>query len=695
MSRYLDYEGICSHPDKALYIELYQVEYDEELKDTKDLRAGDVIITSPYSAVNWSWLPRTIKIETVPETGVEPKRVSPLRYGLQLQGVRSDKIAPMIKNPPSERSTYRTKYDAAIKWSADHSLSDIWIGDSVYPYELVTDPIKALAIVNSLKGRLYCIDYETTGDPLHIIEGVAFADDKMSWYLAGAALRVLPAIRNLLCSTAGIAHSAIYEYKVSSINSAGTLRPLDMVPLYDTRVINWMLDNKPGANNLKFLAKTKLGRDVLTFTDVVPEGTDIRDVDPERIARYAAGGDARNTYDLFIKLRDEAKAAGIWDVYEEVERPLTPVLAEMELAGIPYDRETLNSLTAFYVGRRAVLRQGLTDLGYTGQVIDPDHIAQWFYDDLGLPIHAMTESGSRGKVDTPTLALLSGTHPAVDAYLAYQEVEGVLDKFMFPLMKRPGNMLYPEVSQTSTRTGRLSYKNPNLQQLPARKNPEVRKLIRAIGQDVVWSADYHAQEPRILSVIANDVGLKQAFINGDDVYIRLGLDMGLSLEKAKSIRQDLKIAFLGWIYGDYTEYTAKLNASRPAVTQWRKDTIRQAHIDLASYSLNGRRRLLPALGWRDPKLVASAEREATNMWIQGTASDVTKLSMISVGHLLREHNMPVRIIQIHDELVGFQDKKWYEEVGREEIISRMENVYPRVPLKVEIHSGESWYDAKY
>lgn len=683
MVRYLDKDGL-SYGYSAAYIKALNLQYDKELTDPLEIRADDVVITGPFLAHRWSYLPRTVEVQIVPDGG-ELKRTPALVHAVnELKLPKS-----YLKSPPTPKAKKYTEYQQAVSWAESHYV-DPWTGKSEFPYELIQDGYRAGEVLSSLQGKLYAIDYETDGFDGPIV-GVALADKDMSWYITGRGLVALPGVIDLLKSHAGIAHNSSYEYRTTARNSLYQTLPTDIVPLYDTQVLNWVITSKPGTSRLKVLAHDELGRTVLTFEDVVPPGTDIKTIDPDRVARYAAAGDARNTYDLFLKLRERALAEGLWRVYNEIERPLTPVLAELELYGFPVDLDEVQRITQEYVVKRARLRKSLAYLGCP-MPITPDGVAHWFYNELKLPVLKMTDSGSRGAVDSPTLEELKKTisHPALSTYAAYQDTVGILTKFCFPLLKANSDTVFPQIRQTSTRTGRLSYKEPNLQQM----EPRVRKALTAKQGMVLFSSDYSSEEPRIASVVANDFKMQEDFRQGRDPYLSLGVELGMSENEAKAKRQALKVNFLAWMYGQASEYAARLSEARPDFVRWRQSVIQVAHDTGAAYTLEGRRRLLPEIWYRDPRIQAKAEREAINMPIQGTAADIGKLGLPLVFKLIKKLGVQPQMIAIHDEVVGL----WTPDMEREYGAQRdalLVDCYPKVPLKIETHAGRNWYEAKY
>lgn len=683
--RYLDREGLSRCGD-ALYLLALGVEYDQLLPDPlPTFHPLDTIITGPLSAHRWAYLPPYVQVEVVPDD-ISLLRVSPLVHSLRMRGLPTS----YAKKAPGPKSKNYQSYLEAKQW-AGKVETVVEMGKSEVPFEVVRDPQRAIEVINSLRNKLYVIDYETEGDR---IEAAALADDKMSWLLRGNALRALPELRSLLVSTPGIAHSAIYEYEITAKNSLGTLEPTHMAPLYDTRVMHWLLTNKPGRNRLKPMVRELLRRDCLDFRDIVPRGSAIEDVPDGLLGQYAAAGDARNTYDLFNLLRERLEAEDLWDLYNTIERPLTPILAEMGMAGLEVSVQEVERLVVHYVKETKALEDALRYIGFRGQVSHPDDIARWFYGDLGIPIVQMTDSGSRGSVDKKVLELIKDKHPAVPVYMAHQKGTKLLQGFLLPMLSKGGSLRF-SLQQTSTRTGRLSCsaeidqednktEGMNIQQLPL----IVRKAIVAPEGQLFFVRDFSQIEPRIMAEMSQDPTMVEAYKRGEDLYLSVGARLGK--KDPKSIRQDLKVYFLASVYGDYNKYSQQILRTFPVLDGFRQQVIKEVREHGAVYSMAGRRRVIPQISSRDPATKHKAEREAVNAVIQMTGADLMKLAMLpshpfikSLGGMMRE--------TVHDELGG----TWPIEAERYSAeLDELMTTNPYVRLKVEGKSGRSWGDAK-
>jgi DNA polymerase I-like protein with 3'-5' exonuclease and polymerase domains len=726
--RYLDLNGLTLEGDPLLYAEAIDLEYDStEIPDTWE--PGDVLVTGPWQHKSWSWLPRWVTVEVLPD-GTKLEQVDPLTAALK---TRNLPISYRKKAPGPKSKNYHAYLEAVAEaeGNAEKHVVSITVADpDAPPYHVVTDPTEAVQVINSLRGRTFAYDYETTGlnpETARIV-GVALADEHSSWYLARNALNALPELTSLLTDRTGqpLAHNAKYEYKIGATNLG--LDPTDATPVRDTMVMHWVLNcGGPNTydNGLKAVTRRLLNRNVLEFEDVVPNfkkylgqngyGSAIEEVQStdaglDLVARYAAAGDARNTFDLHQLLRERLRDTNLWHIYEEIEMPLTPVLAEMELAGLLIDQKRCEALYIELIQEEQQLEQNIRAAGFKGNIGSGEQVATWLYKDLELPILATTATG-RGKIDATTLDKIRDRHPIIPVLSRYFKVTKLKNTFLTPLLTSGVTLLHPSINQTSTGTGRLSSSNPNAQNWPLK----VRDIVVPPEGQVIWGRDYSQIEPRVAAVASGDPAMLHAYRNNLDPYKDLGFDMGFDREKVETkdpaTRKIIKGAFLGWMYGargpklvetvakqdvritiqEANHYIRKLEEGRPVFVQWRNRVIQQARQTGASFSLYGRRRLIPKIFSKDPTYRAEAEREAVNMVPQGTSADIIKRAMPSVLRLVKQAGGVLRN-QVHDEIVGTWSPQAEAELGRE--VDKIMEDSQLIPLKVEAESGPTWFQAK-
>lgn len=763
--RYLDLTSLSPYSSEAevlKYASAIGVRYDSTQLPEQWL-IGDVLITGPWGSKEWAWLPKWVQIEIVPDGGIVKKREDTLVSLLKQHGLPSAwaRKAPSTPRPPKDTKGAKTPYETRLRKYEDsvrrvelyHELLEqagrnadsvdlnvaIQQDYSAAPYELVTDPSRAVEVINSLHGKRFAYDYETTSrNPREAsIVGVALADERDSWYIAGGGLSSLSELGGLLTDrlSVPIASNVKYEYEVTKTNLG--IDPMDMTPALDTQVMNWVLTNGY-TNDLKSLARSLLKRDVLAFNDIVPEGTDIRSVPLELIARYAAAGDARNSYDAAGVLEQHLREEGLSEIYYGTELALTPVLAEMELTGFRVDRTRLAELLVQFTKERDEHAGVLAALGFSGRLSSDEEVAHWLFDELGVPVFKTTQTG-RGSLDKTALtksrlAVMNGEAADPRALLALREfgawgkAEKLVDTFLLPVYDSGVEQLFFKLQQTSTATGRLSSADPNVQNWPM----VVRDMIVPPEGYNLVARDYNQIEPRIAALLSGDPFMTEVYamtgVEHDcgphggcfkcDPYMSLGLAMGFDeeklLNKEKKTRVTVKADFLGWLYGagvvkmqetaakdevylplaHVREAAQNLEVNRPVLMAWKRAEIDKARRTGESWTLDSRRRLVPKVWSNDPQERGEGEREAVNETCQGFAAGIIKRAMPKVHQLLKQAGAGGLINQIHDEIVSWEKGGSKESLDREIERVMVENEYG-LTLKVESgRSSKSWLEAK-
>lgn len=646
----------------------------------------------------------------------------------------------------SERlSVYQAYLEAVAEAEGNTVQPNIQMGEGPIPHSIITDPAEAVSVMRALHGKTFAFDFETTAlDPAAArILGVALADQNHAWYVANEALTALPELISLLKdkSARPIASNCKYEYEVIA-HSLG-VNPTDLVPIWDTQVEHWLMaagGPNQYQNGLKALTKKDLKRTVIAFEDIVHGDITMEELHrtPDglaMVARYAAAGDARNSFDLDAKyVRDlesivtptfPSGTTNLLEVYRKIELPLTPVLAEMELAGMPVNQEAVKRLYVQKILELRDLEDQLKALGFNGNPASGDHIAHWFYNELGIPVMGMTDSGTRGSVKDEVLRKAIDHHPAVFVYLKWSSLHHSINTFLVPPLLNWVTSMHASINQTSTGTGRLSISGPNLQNQPL----WVKEIFDTQDEELLFGAkDYNQIEPRIGAVASGDKAMLAPYLQpaklpdgsanpAADSYIQLGLrvsalDREKVLTKEKKTRTMTKALFLGCLmYGggpskiqeklleegvhETLAYCRDLRQSGqnafPEYQHHMLRTIQSTRGAGAAYSLDGRRQLIPQIWSKDPNTKAGGERVAINMVCQGSAADFIKKAMPPVQRLLRQVGGTLRN-QVHDELVFTIPKRYISDIDGP-LTALMEEC-PLVPLRVEGDYGRTWLQAK-
>lgn len=406
-------------------------------------------------------------------------------------------------------------------------------------------------------------------------------------------------------------------------------------------------------------------------------------------------------------------------LYDEIELPLTDVLAKMERRGVFVDTKSLDEKSAEMELRIAESEKNIYELAGTDfNINSPKQLAEILFEKLNLPQFTQTKKKTKSGISTNAEVLenLRGVHPIIEEILNYRLLAKLKSTYLDglqTLINAETHRVHTHFNQTVTATGRLSSSDPNLQNIPIRT--EEGRKIRALfepgeGYDVLLSADYSQIELRLLAHMSDDENLINAFLSGEDIHARTAAEVfGVNIaDVTPDLRRKAKAVNFGIVYGisDYG-LSRDLRTTRkeagsyiqlyferyPKVKNFLDATIEQARNLGYVTTMFGRRRQLPNIKNANFHLRGLAERMAMNTPIQGTAADIIKIAMINAEKSLA-HLKSRLILQVHDELVIETVAAELEEVTKI-VRDAMENVAAlKVPLIVDVHHGKNWADAK-
>ena len=449
-----------------------------------------------------------------------------------------------------------------------------------------------------------------------------------------------------------------------------------------------------------------------------------KDYDIEKLATeynvyYEADGGfsalSETVYPLTVKLSALLEERDQTELLSNIELPLAEVLASMEKIGVKVDKSGIEAFGDMLGERIKGLQSRIYELaGEEFNINSPKQLGEILFVKLAIPTKKKTKSGF--STNAEVLEKLADEYEIVKFILEYRTYTKLKSTYCDGLLKEiaADGRIHSTFNQTETRTGRISSTEPNLQNIPVRTElgREMRKFFIADDGKVLVDADYSQIELRVLSDIADDKAMIDAFNNGDDIHaitasqvFKMPLQMVTPLMRSRA-----KAVNFGIVYGIGAFSLAKdIGVSRAEADRYIKDylhhysgvdrymneVVEEAKKNGYVKTLFGRRRYLPELSSSNGMLRAFGERVARNMPIQGTAADIIKIAMIRVYTRLKEENLNARLIlQIHDELIveaPENEKTKAELIVKEE----MENACKmKVLLKSDAHSGESWYDAK-
>lgn len=424
---------------------------------------------------------------------------------------------------------------------------------------------------------------------------------------------------------------------------------------------------------------------------------------------------SETVYPLTVKLSALLEERDQTELLSNIELPLAEVLASMEKSGVKVDKSGIEAFGDMLGERIKGLQSRIYELaGEEFNINSPKQLGEILFVKLAIPTKKKTKSGF--STNAEVLEKLADEYEIVKFILEYRTYTKLKSTYCDGLLKEIASdgRIHSTFNQTETRTGRISSTEPNLQNIPVRTElgREMRKFFIADDGKVLVDADYSQIELRVLSDIADDKAMIDAFNNGDDIHaitasqvFKMPLQMVTPLMRSRA-----KAVNFGIVYGIGAFSLAKdIGVSRAEADRYIKDylhhysgvdrymneVVEEAKKNGYVKTLFGRRRYLPELSSSNGMLRAFGERVARNMPIQGTAADIIKIAMIRVYTRLKEENLNARLIlQIHDELIveaPENEKTKAELIVKEE----MENACKmKVLLKSDAHSGESWYDAK-
>ncbi|EGP8613967.1 DNA polymerase I, partial [Listeria monocytogenes] len=421
--------------------------------------------------------------------------------------------------------------------------------------------------------------------------------------------------------------------------------------------------------------------------------------------------------DLEKRLVDDLEKNEQLALMEDLELPLTFVLAEMEMQGVSVDTDRLEDMKVELGGRLKTLEASIHSLaGEEFNINSPKQLGVILFEKLELPPVKKTKTGYSTAADV--LESLSGKHAIIDEILLYRQLGKIQSTYIEGLLKvtdKETHKVHTRFNQTLTQTGRLSSVDPNLQNIPIRLE-EGRKIRQVFVPSKpgwkMFSADYSQVELRVLAHISEDENLIYAFKHDYDIHTKTAMDV-FHVEKKEVdslMRRQAKAVNFGIVYGisDYglsqnlgitrkeaKDFIDRYFVSYPAVKEYMQDIVRFAKEKGYVETILHRRRYIPEIVSRNFNVRGFAERTAMNTPIQGSAADIIKKAMILMSERLVSEKLEAKLLlQVHDELI-FEAPE--AEIAKlEEIVPDvMENaVELSVPLKVDSAFGDTWYDAK-
>jgi DNA polymerase I len=511
-----------------------------------------------------------------------------------------------------------------------------------------------------------------------------------------------------------IAHNAKYDYIVLARHG------LRVAPLtFDTMLAEFIIDPSSRSMGLKNLAFVKLGEEMTHIEELIGKGKKqitMDEVAIESAAPYAVA-DAEVTLRLLPIQHEGLKRVNGEKLLEEIDLPLTPVLADMEMAGISIDLPFFQETGARLEKRMNEIEKQVYELvGKPFNINSTQQLSDVLFKQLGLepPDRGNKTASGHYSTSAGVLDLLRGKHAVVDMILEHRELSKLKSTYVDALQAAVNSetgCVHTSYSQIGAVTGRLSSSNPNLQNIPIRSEEgrRLRNGFIASPGNVLLSVDYSQIELRIVAHMAQDENMLAAFRAGQDIHTATAVAIfGVKPEDVtKQMRRRSKGINFGLIYGmsvfGLTRYTDLTLAEAetfvkayfqqfPGVKKYldgiRKQAAQQGYVE----TLLGRRRYFPALQSKANVQVKNREeREAINAPVQGTAADIMKIAMLNIPPALKEAGLKAKmLLQVHDELVFECPDEDLKETARV-VQDVMANAYPLdIPLSTETRYGTNW-----
>ncbi len=489
---------------------------------------------------------------------------------------------------------------------------------------------------------------------------------------------------------------------------------------FDAMLASYLLDATRPGHLLEGVSLEHLGYKALTAEDLCGRGAKavrLSRLTPAAVLNYA-GERADLARQLANRLAPLIVTDQLESVYRELEMPLVPVLADVELAGIAIDGPALAAQSKHIEQELAALNARIFELaGESFNVNSPQQLGKILFEKLQLPVLKKTAGTRSASTGVEVLEELALTHELPKLILEWRALSKLKSTYIdaLPVEVNPQTgRVHTCFNQAVAATGRLSSSDPNLQNIPIRTElgREIRRAFIASPGHVLISADYSQIELRVLAHLADEDTLIDAFRTGEDIHDRTalkvfgpnsGLDPYELRRRAKIINYALlygKTAFtlakdIGVTQQAAQEFIDAYFSGFPRVRGFIDGTLQQARDTGVVKTMFGRRRLVPELHSRNGQIRAAAERETVNMPIQGTAADILKKAMIDLHAALPARQLSGRmILTVHDELL-FECPKDEADVTAALVREKMSTaVALKVPLDVDVGVAENWRDAK-
>ena len=594
-----------------------------------------------------------------------------------------------------------------------------------HDYQLIENQEEAHRICDFFRTkRILCLDTETTSTNAIDAElvGLCFAvEEHKAFYVAipndrEEALQYVNIFKPVYedPSILKIGQNLKYDYEVLK-NYGVTLGG----KMFDTMLAHYVIQPELH-HNMDYMAETLLHYKTIHIDELIgPRGKhqkSMRDLDPKDVYEYAAE-DADITLQLKNVLEPKLKETGTENLFWNIEMPLVPVLADMELNGVRLDTDALHDTSMIFTERMNRLEQQIYEkAGEIFNISSPKQVGDILFGKMQIMEKPKKTKTGQYVTSEEVLQSLRAKHPIVADILDYRGLKKLLGTYVEALPKlinkRTGH-IHTSFNQALTATGRLSSSDPNLQNIPVRSEDgkEIRKCFVPEQDCMFFSADYSQIELRIMAHLSGDENMIEAFRQGFDIHAATAAKIWHKdiADVTSEERKKAKQANFGIIYGITTyglaqrmeidnrearELIEGYFATFPKVRAYMEQAKEEARRKGYAETLFGRRRYLPDITSKNGTVRGFAERNAINAPIQGSEADIIKIAMIRIWQRFKAENIRSKmILQVHDELnfsVYPNEKERVEKI----VLEEMQGAYQlQVPLIADAGWGKNWLEA--
>lgn len=491
-------------------------------------------------------------------------------------------------------------------------------------------------------------------------------------------------------------------------------------PLFDTMVAHYLI-NPDMRHNLNSLSESYLNYSPISIESLIGKKgknqLSMKDISVEEITNYAC-----EDADLSLRLKNifdkELESNQVQKIFKEIEIPMISVLNEMETQGVKIDTQYLNKLEKEFEAELSILKEGIFEkCGLEFNLNSPKQLGDVLFDKLKLVSKPKKTKTGQYSTSEEVLSELANDHDIIKQILDWRSLDKLQNTYVKSLPNEVSvitDRIHSNFNQTVTSTGRLSSNNPNLQNIPIRtqNGQKIRKAFIPRNNDfILMAADYSQIELRVIASLSNEENMIDAFLKDQDIHtITASKIYNIDPDNvSRNQRSNAKTVNFGIIYGvsafglsqqtELTRMESKVMIENyfknyPKLKNYMSEQIEFARNQGYVQTMMGRRRYLPNINSQNNMLRSSAERNAINAPIQGTAADIIKIAMININNKLKNQSLKSKmILQVHDELV-FDVFKSEKDIVSRIVKDTMESaVNLLVPLKVDMEFGENWLDA--